>query len=361
MRSQSCTKISAWDLRAPYAHAAFVATSTTSPRWQPLTCMPCTRRGATRPLIYSYVKDAGNNPKNIEKIGAGPSVFFPSEPAEQVLSPNTIEAPLAADTGLTKVATIDREAVAEEKAREEAGAQAEAQAEAQGQAEAQVQVEVNVPTITPLCAAEPAAVSDAAVPIMEPTTAKEAAPTPAPTVVRAPPPVPSSDHTDDMKSAIKARTARTLGMLNEERPVPSKRASTSGSISSDNRMPRLLELQQQTKRRSSVEDGATFAARERQGSTPSARRKTAGTIPNLADREGAVASGGSEVEEDGQKIRSYEYLVAQKDIRSSIDVTSKEQYLDDSEFEVIFGMSRSNFEAMPAWRRTAKKKAVGLF
>jgi hypothetical protein len=44
-----------------------------------------------------------------------------------------------------------------------------------------------------------------------------------------------------------------------------------------------------------------------------------------------------------------------------VDSTQKEQYLLDAEFNTRFGMSRAEFNALPAWKRSAAKKKAGLY
>lgn len=44
-----------------------------------------------------------------------------------------------------------------------------------------------------------------------------------------------------------------------------------------------------------------------------------------------------------------------------IDVTRKEDYLSDVDFETVFGMNRVKFREMAAWRQRAKKQELGLF
>ena len=44
-----------------------------------------------------------------------------------------------------------------------------------------------------------------------------------------------------------------------------------------------------------------------------------------------------------------------------MDVSHKENYLDDVTFRENFGMERVAFAALPKWKRDEKKKAVGLF
>ena len=44
-----------------------------------------------------------------------------------------------------------------------------------------------------------------------------------------------------------------------------------------------------------------------------------------------------------------------------IDMSNKQNYLSDADFEKVFKMKRAEFEAMPAWKKSNKKKEVGLF
>jgi hypothetical protein len=39
----------------------------------------------------------------------------------------------------------------------------------------------------------------------------------------------------------------------------------------------------------------------------------------------------------------------------------QEEYLSEEEFEVVFGMDKEDFQAMPPWKRINAKKAKGLF
>lgn len=45
----------------------------------------------------------------------------------------------------------------------------------------------------------------------------------------------------------------------------------------------------------------------------------------------------------------------------AVDVTSKESYLSDSDFQTVFGMDKATFNAQAKWKRDAAKKKVGLF
>ena len=44
-----------------------------------------------------------------------------------------------------------------------------------------------------------------------------------------------------------------------------------------------------------------------------------------------------------------------------IDMTRREQYLSDEEFNTVFSMSKDAFNALPKWKRIRAKKEVGLF
>jgi hypothetical protein len=46
---------------------------------------------------------------------------------------------------------------------------------------------------------------------------------------------------------------------------------------------------------------------------------------------------------------------------SGIDMTKKEAYLSDADFEKVFGKPRGEWAAQPAWRQQMAKKQVGLW
>ncbi|KIZ01524.1 hypothetical protein MNEG_6435 [Monoraphidium neglectum] len=48
-------------------------------------------------------------------------------------------------------------------------------------------------------------------------------------------------------------------------------------------------------------------------------------------------------------------------LEDGLDVSRKEEYLSEEEFEVVFGMDKEDFQAMPPWKRINAKKAKGLF
>lgn len=62
----------------------------------------------------------------------------------------------------------------------------------------------------------------------------------------------------------------------------------------------------------------------------------------------------------GEKTFSYEELKALR-VDSGIDMTHKEAYLSDAEFEKVFGKDRAAFQALPAWRQQMAKKDKGLW
>eukprot|EP00798_Chlamydomonas_sp_ICE-L_P031834 gene31834-7040_t len=61
-----------------------------------------------------------------------------------------------------------------------------------------------------------------------------------------------------------------------------------------------------------------------------------------------------------QNFVPYDELVKLR-LEDGIDPTRKEDYLEDSDFETVFGCSRSEFVKMAAWKRTQKKKQHKLF
>ena len=59
-------------------------------------------------------------------------------------------------------------------------------------------------------------------------------------------------------------------------------------------------------------------------------------------------------------IIPYDQLVAQVDI-VGVDPAHKERHLSELEFGTIFGISRKEWQQLPAWKRTALRKKCGLF
>ncbi|KAL4423562.1 hypothetical protein ABPG77_004602 [Micractinium sp. CCAP 211/92] len=62
----------------------------------------------------------------------------------------------------------------------------------------------------------------------------------------------------------------------------------------------------------------------------------------------------------GEKTFGYDELKALR-AESGIDMTRKEAYLSDAEFEKVFGKDRAAFQALPAWRQQMAKKDKGLW
>jgi len=44
-----------------------------------------------------------------------------------------------------------------------------------------------------------------------------------------------------------------------------------------------------------------------------------------------------------------------------VDPSKREGYLSEEEFKTAFGMSRSDYGALPKWKQQAAKKKAGLF
>jgi len=58
-------------------------------------------------------------------------------------------------------------------------------------------------------------------------------------------------------------------------------------------------------------------------------------------------------------VHPYEVLKASAP--NDIDPANKERHLSPSDFSKVFGMDLAAFNALPKWKRDAKKKEVGLF
>jgi hypothetical protein len=63
----------------------------------------------------------------------------------------------------------------------------------------------------------------------------------------------------------------------------------------------------------------------------------------------------------GNQKFPYEQLLDNSKLPEEVDLTAKEKYLSDEEFEKYFEMSRAEFNALPKWKQNGKKKAVKLF
>lgn len=47
--------------------------------------------------------------------------------------------------------------------------------------------------------------------------------------------------------------------------------------------------------------------------------------------------------------------------KDGVDPTKKEEYLEDKEFEEVFGMNMEKFQGLRLWKRRDLKRKVGLF
>jgi len=61
------------------------------------------------------------------------------------------------------------------------------------------------------------------------------------------------------------------------------------------------------------------------------------------------------------KKYTYEELKNKESLPPSVDRSKLEMYLTDEEFNTVFGMSREQYLALPAWQRLPKKKRAGLY
>eukprot|EP00499_Haloplacidia_sp_CaronLabIsolate_P008058 CAMPEP_0196782858 /NCGR_PEP_ID=MMETSP1104-20130614/12172_1 /TAXON_ID=33652 /ORGANISM="Cafeteria sp., Strain Caron Lab Isolate" /LENGTH=839 /DNA_ID=CAMNT_0042153103 /DNA_START=26 /DNA_END=2545 /DNA_ORIENTATION=+ len=63
----------------------------------------------------------------------------------------------------------------------------------------------------------------------------------------------------------------------------------------------------------------------------------------------------------GTASGTFPYDVLKTSIPEGVDPRRKEDYLSDKEFQTVFKMSKGEFAGLKDWKRTALKKAVGLF
>ncbi len=76
------------------------------------------------------------------------------------------------------------------------------------------------------------------------------------------------------------------------------------------------------------------------------------TIKALKDQKNAYL-------DPEENVFAYEEL---KDkFPKGVDPTKKEEYLDDDEFEKLFGMSRDAYTKLPLMKKKTLKKKLGLF
>lgn len=153
-----------------------------------------------------------------------------------------------------------------------------------------------------------------------------------------------------------------------------------------NRWATVLEEQEMSRQRgaaSSGRDGRLGGARRRKTAKALSQRVCSSAVV-LHSPEGFHRSQNNNlpvsplrsVEEDGTApaasggtnskgiapILPYSVLVkARGEGLESVDSRRKEDHLSDAEFALVFGIDRNEFDSLPGWKRTSKKKAVGLF
>ncbi|TRY61821.1 hypothetical protein TCAL_04385 [Tigriopus californicus] len=82
--------------------------------------------------------------------------------------------------------------------------------------------------------------------------------------------------------------------------------------------------------------------------------------PPVFNSPNGVGGGGSYSMSAGGYY-DYETLKNAEGLPDGMDMTQKEKYLRDEDFEKVFQMSRDNFENLPGWRQISLKKSLGLF
>lgn len=82
---------------------------------------------------------------------------------------------------------------------------------------------------------------------------------------------------------------------------------------------------------------------------------------NTTTTSAAVATPSSQLPTAECIIIPYDQLIANANTIAGVDPAHKERCLSNVEFGSIFGMSREEFERLPAWKRAALKKKCGLF
>lgn len=68
-----------------------------------------------------------------------------------------------------------------------------------------------------------------------------------------------------------------------------------------------------------------------------------------------------EISKSSSHFYTLEQLTSGKDWPSDIDPTQREQYLSEETFQSVFGVSKSEFNAFPAWKKSRLKKEHQLF
>ena len=65
-----------------------------------------------------------------------------------------------------------------------------------------------------------------------------------------------------------------------------------------------------------------------------------------------------------QQLTQTEYpleVLKQRPLPEGVDPIRLELYLNDEDFEIALGITRTEFEQMPLWKQTNLKKEKGLF
>ena len=103
------------------------------------------------------------------------------------------------------------------------------------------------------------------------------------------------------------------------------------------------------KKKAGVKGAAPAASPAKPAAAAAPERVTAATVQ-------AASSAAVPV---GSKTFTYDELKGNKAV--GIDITKKEQYLSDAEFQKVFGMSKADFGKLQGWKQVDAKKKQGLF
>jgi len=96
-----------------------------------------------------------------------------------------------------------------------------------------------------------------------------------------------------------------------------------------------------------------------QKSEPKPAVAAAKATPAAAAAKPAAASGGAFV--PPSTFLSYSALKDNLFDKNQVDSSQKEMYLSDEDFLSMFKMSKSQFSALPAWKKKQKKQEFNLF
>lgn len=126
---------------------------------------------------------------------------------------------------------------------------------------------------------------------------------------------------------------------------------------------RVTDLSKQLKEQFESGGSATNDA-ARQGEAQASRSASGAALTqhdlvNTANVALVLQAGGFKLR-PGIDVVPYDQL---KELRleDGLDVSRKEEYLSDAEFEQVFGIDKEEFKSMPAWKRINAKKSKGLF